>query len=223
MEIKKIQEIQKNCNTIDKNIGLSEQEIINEDELILNYIKKFLKEDKFRAINFCYKWNGVNGITFTEKHPEDFIMELISFIYENKRKFYLKSYKNFKNSFYYHLKFMMLTYFKCSKKNKKEEDNPNLDKLVYFQADDNEMDIIDGSESFLSKLESNEIQEKIVSIFNEENEADERLYCECFICGYKRDEIAEMMGLTPYEVSVIKKRVDRKLNKNQNKLRSLYG
>jgi len=79
----------------------------------------------------------------------------------------------------------------------------------------------DGAESVIDSLikkEDNEEQrEKIFSLFDPEKDIEERFVVEEILAGYEREEIAERLGISPNEVSKIKKRINRKLLKLKKK------
>lgn len=76
-----------------------------------------------------------------------------------------------------------------------------------FYADGAEA-IID---SLIKKEETMTQREKIFNLFDPEKDIEERFVLEEILGGYKREEIADRLGITPNEVSAIQKRIDRKL------------
>ncbi|MDP2038560.1 MAG: hypothetical protein Q8L04_14350 [Ignavibacteria bacterium] len=177
----------------------------------IEFSKQFIKECKFNAILYCNKWNGTNGRTFREKQPEDFIFIILEKIIEGK-SCNLDSFVCFRNSVYYHLENAMLNYF--YPKNEKEfvdldlpEDSSetNLNSLQIGE------ELSYCSESFLDDFESDDLVEKVHSLFDPDTEVEEIMYLEEFLKGGKRECIAQSLGITQDECTVIKKRTDRKM------------
>lgn len=190
-----------------------------EQLLISQYTTEFIRKDKMNANYYCNNWNGTNGIYFGVKMPEDFIMDILARINEGRRKCYLKDYRTFRNSVYYHLRNEMLTYFKCTENKKKNAlKNENiipLDGAVLLSYDDN----IDykfehnGNENIIENIEKEELQRKLLELFDPNIEVEEILVLEGILEGKKRWEIAEDLGITENDVTVIQKRIFRKANK----------
>ncbi|MCX8167237.1 MAG: LuxR C-terminal-related transcriptional regulator [Candidatus Micrarchaeota archaeon] len=186
---------------------------------ILTYSAKFIRKDKFNAIYYCTKWNGSNGIYFGAKEPEDFVMEVLAEICEGRRKCYLDDYRVFKYSVYFYLEKKMLTYFGYRKKKKNDESNSgnvfplNDDNVLKY---DNEMlsscsDL--GSEDFVADLEREELIERVIGLFDPNEEVEEIAVLEEIFEGKKRREIAEDLGIKEEEVTVIQKRIQRRINR----------
>ena len=177
----------------------------------IKFATQFLHENFFGALLYCRKWNGTNGRTFRDRLPEDFIMTILEKILEGKAC-NTGSYIHFRDSIFFHLKMAMLNYF--YPKNEKEfvdldlpedssETNPNSlqigEELSYC------------SESFLDDFESDDLVEKVYSLFDPDTEVEEIMYLEEFLKGGKRECIAQSLGITQDECTVIKKRADRKM------------
>lgn len=197
---------------------------MNNDDLILKltYTEEFLKKDKFNAVYFCKTWEGTNGIYFNAKEPADFIFDVLERINEGRRKCYLKDYRTFRNSVYYHLKNEMLTYFNC-RNSKKVDENENIipiDNSIMLIFNDNKNYENDdfGSKDVLSYIESEDLKDKLIDLFDPNEEVEEIAVLEEILEGKKRREIAEDLGITEDEVTVIQKRVYRKIH---NRIKSL--
>jgi len=197
-------------------------------ELIEEYIEKFMEKDFWIAVRYCYKWNMTNDIKFNIKEPSDFIFELLELILAGKRKVYIDSYDKFKGSIYYHLKNTMLTYFKCDKKydegeNKNREEslegNENDGDENYKKMYDNG-NYVDAEDAIFNDLENEELRERLFSLFNENNdkEVEEILVLDLILKGYSREEISKELGLSVDQVTNIRKRIDRRILKNKNKI-----
>lgn len=198
------------------------------DELIENYIKKFIKENITQAIYFCKKWEGTNGIYFRAKEIEDFIFEILDLILEGRRKVYTDTYDKFKGSVFYHLNKSMLTYFRC---NKNEDEIENKSKEISLEGikinDEENYSLMyrtgnykDVENEIFDNLENEELRKKIFSLFdeNDEKESEEILVLEEILNGLTREEIAKELGLTVEKVTNIYKRIKRKILKNKNKI-----
>jgi len=157
--------------------------------------------------------------------PEDFVMDVIEKITEGKRKCYLKDYRTFKGSIYYHLRNEMLTYFRCRKrKHNDENENQNIipiDDAMCLSYDDN----IDYSnenlfcEEIIEKVEKDELRKELLNLFDPNKEVEEIFVLEGILEGKKRWEIAEDLGITENEVTVIQKRIYRKIKKRIDPLK----
>lgn len=183
----------------------------------IKFARQFLAENFFGAFLFCCKWNGTNGRTFRDRLPEDFIMIILEKVIEGKAC-NTESYISFRDSIYFHLKMAMLNYF--YPKNEKE--------YVYLDSDEDSSETNPNSlqfgeelsycsESFLDDFESEDIIEKVYSLFDHDTEVEEIMYLEEFLKGGKRENIAHSLGITQDECTVIKKRVNRKMNERWNK------
>lgn len=189
---------------------------IKEKEKIVKYIEEFVKRDKFRAVNYCYSWDGTCGRYFNGKMPEDYVMEVLMKIYEGK-KCYTDSYKTFRGSVYYHLKNRMLTYFHL----KKTEVNTGKNSEINFTEADrnymlNEELYFEGAEIIYGGCEMDELRERIYSNFDAGNESEEMILIEEILKGGKREEIAEALGITADDYTNILKRIKSKLQKRSS-------
>lgn len=196
----------------------------NDDQILkLTYTEEFIKKDKFNAVYYCMKWDGTNGIYFNAKEPVDFIIDILGRVNEGRRKCYLKDYNTFRNSIYYHLKNEMLTYFRCRFK-RKENENENIiaiDNPVMFSYDDNihyEYDDL-GCEDMLEGIEKDDFKERLLELFDPNEEVEEIAVLEELLENKKRREIAEDLGITEDEVTVIQKRIHRKIDKRIKSLK----
>ena len=187
--------------------------------IIIDYIKIFIKEDFSNVCYYAWRWAGINGKYFKSEMPEDFIMKILIFVIEGRRKCYLNSYFHFRNSIYYHVKNELLTFFKSkdeykidSEKIYEIEDSISEEKILYFDKGL----YTDGIEEILGRLENEEFRERIFSLFDENKDIEEILVLEKRLEGLERSEIADSLGLTVKEVTNIQKRIHRKLNKNKN-------
>jgi len=193
---------------------------LEEKAKILEYIKEFDKQDKFRAISFCYSWNGTNGRYFNSKDPEDYLMEILAKMLDGK-KCYTNSYKAFRGSVYYHLKNEMLSYFHL------REDEINKGKnaeLSFSNAENliNEDLYFESAELIYGGVELEEIKNKVFSSFDAETEVEEVIVLEEILKGGKRDEIAKALGIKPSDYTNILKRIKTKLIK-RNTLINFQG
>ncbi|MCX7797364.1 MAG: hypothetical protein N2249_01930 [Melioribacter sp.] len=190
-----------------------------QEELLINdYVEKFCKENLYGAIYYCKQWDGTNGINFGGKGPEDIVLETLELILQGKRKVYLESYENFKNSVYYHLKNTLLTKFGCRKK-KVEEESPHYININEFKAisycDDEYYEEYEeqGDKELVESIEIKELIEKLFSLFDQDKEVEELLVLEGYLSGKKREEIAEDLGISVKDVTNIKKRIIRRVLK----------
>lgn len=185
---------------------------------IIEYQKIFMKNGYYNAVYYCQRWNGTNNIYFREKEPEDFVLEILERILEGKRMCFLNDYEHFKGSLYFHLRYEMLTYFRCRKK--KEPEN------IYFIENESSNIVSYDDEQFyeeycdeivnglLSEIDFNDIKHKLFSIFDHNEEIEEITVLEGIIEGKTRKEIAEDTGLSLNEVTNIKKRIFRKIRRH---------
>lgn len=187
-------------------------------EVLLLYTKKFIKENLVNIDRFCYLWNGTNGIRFKSVLPDDLVFKVLGLINEGRRICYTKSYKHFKGSVYYHVKNELLTYFNCRTKVDLTEEAPESiftlnDAENYFE----EGAYADGAEDMLRNLENDEIRERIFSLFDPKKEIDEVSVLREILKGEKREEIADSLNKSVDEVTNIRKRINRKIEKHFNK------
>lgn len=187
---------------------------IEQKEKILEYIKHFIKTDKCKTIWYCMKWNGSNGRWFGAKLPEDFIMELLSGFLRGK-KCYTKTYKHFLGSVYFHLKFMMLSYFKYGDKENSECREVKLSETEAENYIENG-GYADGAEVIFSGIEESELRENVISLFDSQKEIEEIFVLEEIFNGGKREEIAIELGIGPQDYTNIVKRIKAKLKKRLN-------
>jgi DNA-directed RNA polymerase specialized sigma24 family protein len=193
---------------------------LEEKAKILEYIKEFDKHDKYRAISYCYSWNGTNGRYFNGKDPEDYLMEVLAKMLDGK-KCYTASYKAFKGSVYFHLKYEMLSYFHI------KEDEINKGKnseLSFTNAESllNEDLYFESAEIIYTGVEHSELKEQIFSCFDHDTEIEEILVLEEMLKGGKREEISKDLGITPSDYTNIVKRIKSKLIK-RNTLINITG
>jgi DNA-directed RNA polymerase specialized sigma24 family protein len=197
----------------------NEEKLSNEEkELLLEYTNKFIKDNLMNITHYCYQWNGTNGIRFKIVLPEDLVFKVLGLINEGRRIFYSKSYRHFKGSVYYHVKNELLTFFNCRKKTDLTEDSPESlfilnDAENYFEEDAYAYD----AEDILGKMENNELREAMLSLFDPNDDIDEILVLEEILNNKKREEISEALKITVDEVTNIRKRINRKIEKNINK------
>ncbi|GAB4127824.1 MAG: hypothetical protein Fur0015_01470 [Ignavibacteriales bacterium] len=186
-------------------------------ELKLKYVKEFYQKNFYQATLKCLKWNGTNGREFGAKQPEDFIIEILEKILLKGKTCYLKTYDHFKNSVYYHLRFAMLNYF-CLKEKKEDEVFPITDE--FETTYENEIKYY-GDEAIYNGIEFDEIKDEIYDLLNKEDRAEEFMVFEFLLDGYKREEIAKELNIEVEEVTNIKKRLQRILEKLTNKNKTL--
>lgn len=188
---------------------------LNDSKLIYEYINQFCRQDMYAAILFCKKWDGTNSHYFCEKQPEDFVMEVLEGIFKGKRC-YLNSYTTFRGSVYFHLRFKMLSYFKCRNIKKIDESSPEnnftLNEAEYFYDSDQ---FYSGCEEIFDGVEKGEIINTIFSMLDPEKDIEEILYLEEYLKGGKREAIAGALGITPIECSEIQRRLIKKITKNK--------
>lgn len=188
---------------------------------IIEYQKIFIKNDYYNAVYYCQKWNGTNNIYFREKEPEDFVLGVMEKILEDKGKFYLEDYEHFKGSIYYYLRNEMLTYF-CRKK--KEPEN-----VYYIEIENSKIVSYDDEQFYeeycdeivkglIAEIESNDFKNKLLSIFDPNEDIYEIVVLEGILEGKTREEIAKENGLSLNEVTNIRKRIIRKIRKNINSI-----
>jgi len=193
-----------------------EEKLSNEEkELHLAYTKKFIKEDLMNIIRFCYLWDGTNSRWFKSKLPEDIVFEVLGLINEGRRKCYSKSYRNFKNSVYYHVKNALLTFFRCKKKQDINDDSPESlftlnEAEIYFE----DGTYADDAEDILQRIKRSELREALFSVFDPNVDIEELFVLEEILKGNKRNEIAAYLGMTESDVTNIRKKVFRKIEKN---------
>ncbi|GAB6283669.1 MAG: hypothetical protein STSR0008_24580 [Ignavibacterium sp.] len=190
---------------------------IEDKKLILNYIEYFINNDFMNVVYYCDSWVGKNGKSFRSVLPKDLVMKVLELINEGRRKCYITSYQHFKGSVYYHVKNELRTLFNYKKKDDITEDSPEnyftiIDAENYFD----EGNYVDESEDILTKIENNELKEKLLNLFNSDDEVFEYSVLEKILENYKRNEIAEELGLSEKEVTNIQKRIFRKMKKNKN-------
>lgn len=179
-----------------------------------------MKNDFYKAVYYCQKWNGTNNIYFREKDPDDFVLVILEKILDGKRKCYLEDYEHFKGSVYFHLRNEMLTYFQCKKKKEPENvyyieiENSNIvsydDERFY---EDYSEEIVKG---LLSEIDSDDIKNKLFSLFDPNEDIEEIVVFEEILKGKTREEIAEDNKLSLNEVTNIRKRIFRKIRKHIN-------
>ena len=191
-----------------------EEKLSNEEkELRLAYLSQFLKDDKANAVYYCKKWTNNNERKFRAIEPEDLVFKVLEGIYEGKIC-YTKSYKHFKGSVYFHLKFALLSHFKIKKKDDLTEDEPeNLFTEEYAENFFESEGYFDGAEIILGAIENDEIREAIFSVFDPNVDIEELFVLEEIFKGDKRKEIADSLGMTEKELDVIRKRVFRRIEK----------
>jgi RNA polymerase sigma factor (sigma-70 family) len=152
---------------------------------------KFFNRNKFKSIDI---------------EPDDVILNVVELILDGRRKVDLTSYETFWNSFYYILKNSLTDIF-CRKKNKynglkgsfNSEDDEDYDYMGEFPSNTNIFDEYERKE----KIEN---IRKILKPYNVELEVFELM-----LKGYKRDEIAKNLNISPSEVTNIRKRIIRRL------------
>ncbi len=196
-----------------------EENLTEEDSKVrLAYTKKFIKEDLASIYRFCYLWNGTNGIRFKSVQPDDLVFKVLGLINEGRRICYTKSYKHFKNSVYYHVKNELLTFFDCRKKVDLTENA--LENVFMLNDAENYFEegaYADGTEDILGNLENDELNERIFSLFDPKKEIDEVVVLREIFKGEKREEIAESLNKSVDDVTNIRKRINRKIEKHFNK------
>ncbi|KAF0151077.1 MAG: hypothetical protein FD143_2243 [Ignavibacteria bacterium] len=186
---------------------------LEEKGKIIEYIKKFDKHDKYRAISFCYSWNGTNGRYFNGKEPEDYIMEILAKFF-NGKKCYTDSYETFRSSIYHYLKYEMLSFFHI----KENEPNKGKNSEIAFTFADkeqllNEELYFEGAEIIYSGVELDELREIIYSCFDNNSEIEEIFVLGEIFNGGKREEIAKTLGITTDDYTNILKRIKSKILK----------
>jgi hypothetical protein len=194
-----------------------EQESLSEEESALRecYTKQFIYDDLNRIIFYCTGWNGTNGICFNGIQPEDIVFKVLELICEGRRKCYTESYRNFRNSVYMHVKFELLTYFNCRKKEKMSEDSPeNGFTETAAEVHFDEALYADKAENVLGKFERKDIREAIKDLFDPNEDIDELSVLDLIFLGYKRWEVAEDLKITVAEVTNIQKRIIRRIIKH---------
>ena len=198
----------------------NEQEDILPDEgkLLLDYTKKFIDEEMENIVFYCYEWNGTTGIFFRSELPEDLIYKILERINEGRRICYTKTFKHFRGSVYYHVKHELLTFFNCRKKDDLTEDSPEnffTEKNAETFFEDGAY--ADGAEDILSRIERNERREAILALFDPNKDIEEISVLEEYFLNKKRGDIAESLKLTCDEVTIIQKRINRRIEKYFNK------
>lgn len=187
----------------------------SESDLICEYINRFCREDKYGALFYCKRWDGTNNQYFCEKQPEDFLMEVLEGIFKGKTCF-LKSYNTFKGSVYFHLRFRMLSYFKCRNIKKVDESSPeNQFTLIEAENFYDSDKFYSGCEEIFEGVEKGELINTIFSMLDPEKDIEEILYLEEYLKGGKREAIADALGITPVECSEIQRRLIKKISKNK--------
>lgn len=176
---------------------------------ILEFIKHFLKHDKYKAMLYCKKWDGSNGKWFSAKEPEDFVMELMTGLY-NGKICYTKSYRHFLGSVYFHLNLAMKSYFNYRDGEvRREEQFSEEDAENYL----NSYAYTEGAEIIFKEMEREDIREHFFRCFDREKESKEIMLLEEILKGGKREFIAAELKITPAEYTIILKRVHSKIKK----------
>lgn len=191
-----------------------------EKQIIENYLEKFIRNDFHSVCHYCYKWNGVNGKYFRVILPEDIVLDILEKVLKKRRKCYVKSYKHFRNSIYYHVKNELRTFFKDRNKNKNVtnynlEDSPDEESIELFFEKGL---YVDGIEEILENYEQQELINRIFALFDQDKETMEIFVLEEIMKGGKRNEIAASLGISVNEATNIQKRIKRKIDNNKNKI-----
>lgn len=217
-----------NEKIVDEKPNLSENDDIIDGSaekklLKIGYVKRFVKYELTNAEKYCYSWDLTNGITFKSEEPKDIIFNLLELIIENKRKVYIDSYDKFKRSVYQHIKWVMLTFFKCGKNFGKDENKNREISLEESEINEEENykmmydsgNYEDAEDAILKDLENEDLRKRIFSLFDENNdkEADEILVLELILKGYTREEISNELGISVDQFTNIQKRIKRKIRK----------
>ncbi len=182
------------------------------------FINRFVKEDKFKAINYCYNWTFNGTKSFGAILPEDLIFNILEKFLEGKAKCYIDSYNHFKGSVYYHLKKALLSYFrKRKRKSEYEENEEDFVSANYMISFDEEI-YSDMGEQIFGNLEGEELRNSLFALFDEEKDVEEILVLEELLKGVskgnKREVIAKSLGLSVNDVTNIEKRIIRKIKNN---------
>lgn len=190
-----------------------QQDILSEDEkeLILEYVKQFIKNDLTKAIYYCYRWDK----EFKHLLPEDLIFKVLELINEGRRKCYTRSYNHFRNSVYYHVTNEILTLFKYKKQDDLTDDDPEnnftLSEAGHFY---DEGSYADGAEDVLTAFQKEDLREHLIGLFDPNKHIEEIFVLELIFLGYKREDIADELKVAVSEVTNIQKRVVRTLKKH---------
>lgn len=177
-----------------------------EKKLIEDYTKQLIDKDFKRLLFYCEKFFDSVKYKSIDIEPQDAIFNAIMLIYEGKRKVDLTSYETFMKSFYFILKNSLLD-FTNGNKNKynglkgtfKSEDDEDNEYMGEFYGDTNIFDEYERKEKI-------EIIREILKPYKEELEVFELI-----LEGYKRNEIADKLNISPADVTNIKKRIERRL------------
>lgn len=189
-----------------------------ERESLLEYTKKFIKKDKYNLLEYCWKWNGTNGIYFNSLLPEDLMFKVLGLINEGRRKCYTGSYRRFKCSVYFHVKMELLTLFKCRKEEKLKEDSPEslftlIDADNYFESGT----YADGAEAIYEKIGNKELRQALLELFDPVKDGKEIEVLKRLLEGDKRREIAESLKISVNDVTNSQKIINRRIKKHFNK------
>jgi len=191
---------------------------INEKEVILKFTKQFIKEDLKGIIYYCYKWEGTTGYLFKSILPDDLVFKVLGLLNEGRRICYLKTYKYFRSSVYYHVKNELLTLLRCGKRKPllTEDSEENLFTLFEAEVFFDEGLYADGSEAIVENIENDELRERLFSIFDTGSEGEEIAVLERLLAGDKRNEAAKTLGFSGDKITAVMKRINRKIEKRFN-------
>ena len=188
------------------------------NEEVLKHISKFVKHDLNNAVFFCLRFANGSDSIFKTKQPEDLVFEVLEKISEGKTCF-LKDYRTFKGSVYYHLKFKLINHLRLNRKEEQIED-------IYADAvEQNEKRKRGYVDSYYSterdeiqlRIENGELRGKIFGLFDKVKEGNEISILGKILDGKQNKEIAKEMNVKVKSIEAAKKRIFNRIYKKIDK------
>lgn len=188
------------------------------NEEVLKHISKFVKHDLYNAVFYCLRFANGSDSIFKTKQPEDLVFEVLEKISEGKTCF-LKDYRAFKGSVYYHLRFKLINHLRLNKKEELVED------LYADASEQNEKKRTGYIDSYCRSeydeiqlgIENGELRGKIFGLFDKVKEGNEISILEKILEGKQNKDIANEMNVRVAIIENAKKRIFNRIYKKIDK------